>query len=374
MTSESADKRRCPGCGAELQTEDPSRPGYVPAETLGEDGRAVCRRCFRMKHYNEFSSVAVDDDVFLQMLGRIAHTDCLVVHIVDIFDFEGSIIGGLRRFIGRNPMLVAVNKLDLLPKSVNPSRILHWVKRQAKENGLKAVDAVLISAKKNFGLDRLVETIARLRGSRDVYVVGATNTGKSTLINRLIRDYGDLEEELTVSRYPGTTLDIIRIPLDDGRFIYDTPGIVYPYRYTEIAPKRNLKVLLPEKTINPAVYQLRPEQTLFFAGFARFDFAEGDPQSFTCYVSNALRIHRTKLERADELYASQAGRLLAPPSPEEAAALPEWTVHRFTIRPGERKDVAISGLGWIRVNGLTGARVAVHLPKGVRVVLRDALI
>lgn len=374
MTAEAMNGSRCPGCGAKLQSEDPSLPGYVPEEALGKEERVICRRCFRIRHYNDFSAVEVDDGAFLQMLGRIAGTDSLVVHIVDIFDFEGSIIGGLKRFIGGNPVLMVVNKMDLLPKSVNPNRIVNWVRKQAKEHGLKVVDAVLCSAKKNIGFDRVLEAIARTRGNRDVYVVGATNTGKSTLINRLIRDFSDLDEELTTSRYPGTTLDLVKIPLDDGRYIIDTPGVVYPYRYTELVSKRNVQALLPEKPIHPVVYQLKPEQTLFFAGFARFDFAAGEAQSFTCYVSNAIRIHRTKLANADALYAAQAGNLLSPPSREEAEALPEWTVHRFTVRPGERKDIAISGLGWIKVNGLTGAQLAVHLPRGVRVVMRDALI
>ena len=67
-----------------------------------------------------------------------------------------------------------------------------------------------------------------------MYVVGGTNVGKSTLINRLIRDYSDLEQELTTSRYPGTTLDMVNIPLDDGKYIIDTPGIVYPWRFSEL--------------------------------------------------------------------------------------------------------------------------------------------
>src|SRR5690606_29912719 len=113
----------------------------------------------------------------------------LVVHIVDLFDFEGSLITGLHRFVGNNPVVLVVNKVDLLPKAINPNRIVNWVRKQAKTYGLKPAEVVLCSAKKNIGFDRVVETVAELRGKRDVYVVGATNVGKSTLINRLIRDY-----------------------------------------------------------------------------------------------------------------------------------------------------------------------------------------
>src|SRR5690606_33112184 len=99
------------------------------------------------------------------------------------------------------------------------------------------------------------------------------------------------------------TLGVVHIPLDDGKYIYDTPGIVYSSRMTELVEKKDLQVVLPEKPIKPTVFQLNEQQTLFFGGFARFDFIKGDRQSFTCYMSNALPIHRTKLDRADELYA-----------------------------------------------------------------------
>lgn len=69
--------------------------------------------------------------------------------------------------------------------------------------------------------------------------------GKSTLINRLIRDYSDMEQELTTSRYPGTTLDMVNIPLDDGKHIIDTPGIVYPWRFSEIVSRQDLSAIMP---------------------------------------------------------------------------------------------------------------------------------
>ncbi|SFI62715.1 hypothetical protein SAMN02799624_01708 [Paenibacillus sp. UNC496MF] len=365
--------KSCAGCGARLQTASADMPGYIPEAALDKEP-PVCQRCFRIKNYNDAASVAVDNDEFLRLLGSIAGTNSLVVHIVDLFDFEGSLISGLQRFVGNNPVLLVVNKIDLLPKGINPNRLLNWAQKQTKAEGLKVVDIVLCSAKRNIGFERVIESIGRHRGDRDVYVVGATNVGKSTLINRLIRDYSDLERELTVSRYPGTTLDAVHIPLDDGKEIIDTPGIVYKHRMTELVPRNVLGALLPDKPIKQLVYQLNAGQTLFFGALARFDFVEGDRQSFSIYASNALQVHRTKLERADELFANHKGELLAPPSKEELEEMPAWTRHRLNIRRGTDTDIFVSGLGWIHVNGAAGALVDIHAPKGVRVLTRDALI
>ncbi|MFC5450309.1 ribosome biogenesis GTPase YqeH [Paenibacillus aestuarii] len=363
----------CAGCGVELQIEEPGKLGYVPVEAFQKEP-IICQRCYRIKHYNEASSVTLKQDDFLKLLGHVGQTKALVVNIVDIFDFEGSMISSLARFVGNNPILLVVNKIDLLPKVTNANKIINWVQRRAKEHSLKVVDIVLCSAKKNMGFERVISAVAEHRGNRDVYVVGATNVGKSTLINRLISDYSDLDAELTTSQYPGTTLDLVKIPLDDGRFIVDTPGIVYEHRLTEVVKKRDLVRIMPDKPLKPMVFQLNESQTLFFGAMARFDFIKGEHQSFTCYTPNSIQIHRTKLDKADELYDNHKGEMLAPPVKADLDELPKLVKHPFHVPKGKKVDVLISGLGWIKVNSDAGAEIAVHAPKGIKVILRESLI
>lgn len=366
----------CAGCGAALQTADKNKPGYLPAAAAGREP-AVCQRCFRIRHYNEMSKVTLDEDDFLRILNHVGERPGLVVHIVDLFDFEGSLMTALPRFVGTNPIILAVNKVDLLPRNVNRNRIRNWVQRQAKAGGLKPVDTVLISARRGEGIDQLLDVIAANRNRRtgkDIFVVGATNTGKSSLINRMIRDYSGLDHELTVSRYPGTTLDLVHIPLDDGGQIIDTPGIVYQHRLTEVIPAEDLAAIMPEKPIKPLVYQLDAEQSLFFGALARLDFVKGERQSFVCHLAQGLNVHRTKLARADELYSQHRGGLLQPPPLERLDKLPPWTKHAFRLPPGEAKDFLISGLGWVKGAGGSGAELVIHAPRGVKVIMRDALL
>ncbi|MBH5317024.1 ribosome biogenesis GTPase YqeH [Paenibacillus sp. GSMTC-2017] len=363
----------CAGCGVHIQSQQPEEAGYIPENAISREP-IICQRCFRIRHYNEASSVAIDQDDFLKLLGSIGTTNSLVVHIVDLYDFEGSLISGLQRFVGNNPVILVVNKIDLLPKGMNTNRIRNWVQQQAKSQGLRTIDIILCSAKRNMGFEHVIDALERHRNGRDVYVVGATNVGKSTLINRLIRDYSDMERELTTSRYPGTTLDAVHIPLEDGKAIIDTPGIVYTSRMTEVVPRSFLGTLLPDKPIKPLVYQLNEKQSLFIGSLVRFDFVEGERQSFTFYISNALNVHRTKMERADELYENHKGELLGGPSVAELTEIPEWTRHSLRVKQGLKQDVFIAGLGWIQVNGMYGALIDVYAPKGVKVMLRDSMI
>ena len=281
----------CLGCGIQIQFDEPSIAGYAPLSAVTREP-VTCQRCFRIKHYNEVSKSNVSNDSFLKLLDSIGKTRALVLWVLDLFDLEGSMLSGLRRFIGTNPVIVAVNKIDLFDRSTNRSRVQHAIYRRLKEEGVNVQEVVLMSALSGQGLEPLVEALTKFRAGKKTYVIGATNVGKSSLINRLIREYSDLEHELTVSRFPGTTLDAVHIPLTDGGELIDTPGIVNSFRLTEMVDPSDLKVIVPDRTLKPRVFQLNPEQTLFFGAFVRIDFVSGGRQSFTCYVSNDLDIHR----------------------------------------------------------------------------------
>ncbi len=69
----------------------------------------------------------------------------------------------------------------------------------------------------------------------------------------------------------GTTWTKIEIPLDDGSYIYDTPGIIHRDTRWPTTWRLNLKYH-PKKEIKPKTYQPYPEQTLFLGGLGRFDF------------------------------------------------------------------------------------------------------
>ncbi|CAH0347084.1 ribosome biogenesis GTPase YqeH [Bacillus sp. CECT 9360] len=361
----------CIGCGVKVQTEDPKELGYAPKSALEKES-IICQRCFKLKHYNEVKDVSLTDDDFLKILHEVGQTDSLIVKIVDIFDFNGSWLPGLHRFVGNNEVLLIGNKADLLPKSIKPNRVTHWMKESAKELGLKPIDVMLVSANKGNNIAEAAAAIDRYRKGKDVYVVGCTNVGKSTFINRLIKEVTGEGDIITTSHFPGTTLDTIEIPLDDGKALIDTPGIINHHQMAHFVDKRDLKFITPKKEIKPKVYQLNEQQTLFFGGLARFDYISGGRRSFTCYISNELDIHRTKLENADELYRNHVGEMLTPPRTEQMDEFPEMVRREFMIKE-EKIDVVFSGLGWVTINE-PGAKIAAHVPKGVNVMIRKSLI
>ncbi|GMA47291.1 ribosome biogenesis GTPase YqeH [Tetragenococcus muriaticus] len=364
---------RCVGCGAVIQTEDKNKIGYTPKSVLEkgvETGEIYCQRCFRLRHYNEIQDVSLTDDDFLGLLNEIGQNNALIVNVVDIFDFNGSLIPSLHRFVGDNPVLLVGNKVDVLPKSLKRTKLKQWMKEQAHEKGLRPIDVLLTSAQKSEELDTLLEMIEKYRNERDVYIVGVTNVGKSTLVNQIINQTAEIQNLITTSKFPGTTLDKIEIPLEDGHSLIDTPGIIHHHQMAHYLGAKDLQIIAPQKEIKPKTYQLNPGQTLFLGGLARFDFIQGEKSSFTAYVSNDLLVHRTKLEKADQFYEKHVGELLQPPRKDEIDDFPELVGFEFSIK--EKTDIVFAGLGWITVNDPGVVRG--WAPKGVDVITRKALI
>ena len=367
------EKIQCIGCGVTIQTKDKTKLGFTPQSALEkglESGEVYCQRCFRLRHYNEIQDVSLTDDDFLRLLNEIGEKEALIVNVVDIFDFNGSLIPGLHRFVGGNPVLLVGNKVDILPKSLKASKLTQWMKERAHEVGLRPVDVLLTSAKKPGELATLLEVIEKYRQGKDVYVVGVTNVGKSTLINQIIKQTAGVQELITTSRFPGTTLDKIEIPLEDGHFLIDTPGIIHRHQMAHYLGEKDLKIVAPHKEIKPKTYQLNPGQTLFLGGLARFDFIQGERSPFVAYLSNDLEIHRTKLEKATEFYQKHVGGLLQPPRPNEVKDFPELVRYEFSIK--EKTDIVFSGLGWVTIT--KPCVIAGWAPKGVAVLKRKALI
>ncbi|WP_304133887.1 ribosome biogenesis GTPase YqeH [Limosilactobacillus coleohominis] len=364
---------RCIGCGAVIQSEDPKEPGYTPQAAIKkglENNELYCQRCFRLRHYNEIAPVSLTDDDFLQLLNHIRDANALIVYVVDIFDFNGSLIPGLHRFVGDNPVLLVGNKEDLLPRSLRRSRLRDWIRQQANLAGIRPIDTVLVSAKKNHQIEDLLNEIEKYRHHRDVYVVGVTNVGKSTLINQIIKQRTGVQNLITTSRFPGTTLDKIEIPLDDGHELVDTPGIIHQHQMAHVLPATALKLISPQKEIKPRTYQLSDGQTIFLGGIGRFDYLKGPKVGVVAYFDNNLNLHRTKLSNADHFYQKHLGELLTPPTLEDKEQIPP--LERFEFSTSEKTDLVFEGLGWITVP--KGIAIAGWAPKGVRVLTRRAMI
>lgn len=363
--------KKCVGCGAVLQTEYKDNAGYVPT-IKNDDKPCYCKRCFRLNHYNEMPKILANPDDYLKVLNGCLKKNGLIVLIVDLFDFTGTFIPTIIDHLRDKNVILVANKLDLLPRSVNVGRIVDWLSYMVNRMFFR-VDAIhVVSSKKGYYLDELMNTIDIARKCRDVYFVGCANVGKSSLINGLLKRFTTRTDDLiSTSEIPGTTLDTINIPFfEDNKAFIDTPGLINMNNILSKILPDSYKKILPKNEIKPITYQMKPNNCIYVSGLAVFDLLEGDNVSITCYFSNSLLIHRSKSEKIDDFLNTHVGVMLNPPTLEEKEML-EYDELIFEIKD-KKKDIVISGLGFITTN--KPCKIRVKLIKDTDVFIRNAII
>lgn len=269
---------KCHGCGVILQNENKELLGFTP--NLESE---LCERCFRINHYNDYKRVIKDNNFILEILSKINNKD-LVVLIIDIMSIPENL--NLIKENLKNNILLVLSKADLLPSEMYEEKF----DKIAKSLNVEFVDKILISSNKNYNLDLLMDKINTYKKSNNVYFVGYSNSGKSTLINKIIYNYTNINETITTSLLPSTTLDLIEIKIDEDLTIFDTPGLLEDGNIIDVIDEKSLNKIMPKKKINPRIYQIKNKQVIKIEDIISIMIEPKNDLVF--YISNALNITR----------------------------------------------------------------------------------
>lgn len=331
--------KKCLGCGVELQDENMLLDGYTV--NLEND---LCQRCFRLKNYGEYQATTKTNEKYQQILEAVGKTKDLVVYVTDVLNVEQDLYD-IRKFLP-NKILLVLNKRDVIPKSVKDEKLIQYFKDKYDFFN----DIVVVSCEKNMNIDHLLNRIKFFQVTKQVYVVGHTNAGKSSLINKLIKNYSDSKQELTISPLPSTTLNLINIEINDYLTIIDTPGLIDEGSITNYVDNELLKIITPKKEIKTKTYQLRRGQSIIIGDLVRIDYVDGEKNSFTLYISNDIKTKRIISSRHDDLK----------------------NLAKRTYQLPFNQDIVIKGLGFIKV--VNRGVVDIYLNQRVETFLRDNLI
>ncbi|PQQ16276.1 GTP-binding protein BRASSINAZOLE INSENSITIVE PALE GREEN 2 chloroplastic [Prunus yedoensis var. nudiflora] len=322
--------------------------------------------------------------------------------VVDAADFDGSFPKKVAKLVsdtieehsaawkqgksGNVPRVVlVVTKIDLLPSSLSPTRLEHWVRTRAREGGANKLTSVhLVSAVRDWGLKNLVDEVVSLAGPRgNVWAIGAQNAGKSTLINAIGKHVGGKITHLTEAPVPGTTLGIVRVEgvLPGHTKLFDTPGLLNPHQITTRLTREEQSLVNISKELKPRTYRIKDGYSVHIAGLMRLDIEESsvDTVYVTAWASPYLPLHMGKTENAGTMVEEHFGLQLQPPIGEtRVKELGKWVRKEFHISgnswDSSSVDIAAAGLGWFAV-GLKGEAVlSVWTYDGIDVVLRNALL
>ncbi len=327
---------KCIGCGSELQNLDKDLIGYTP-----NINNNLCERCFRIRNYNEYKFVIKDNNDYINILKNINTTNDLVILVVDLFNINKNILDISKYII--NDIILVLTKRDILPKSCYDEKFKDYFKNY----DLNVLDTIVISSVKNYNLDELYNKINHYKKSDRVYVVGFTNSGKSTLVNKIVYNYSDINTLITTSNLPSTTIDSIEVKINDNLTLIDTPGILDKGDISNFIDSDTLKKIIPTKEIRPITYQINTNQTIIIDNLVRLDLNKC--KSITIYMSNNLNINRYYKD-IDELK----------------------NLDMKKIDIDNDSDLVIQGLGFIKFTDKT--QITLYTKKGINVFVRKNLI
>ncbi|CAJ1909641.1 unnamed protein product [Cylindrotheca closterium] len=374
--------------------------------------KVICKRCHSLQNTGKVEEAlrpgwtdepTMSQEKFRNLLKPIREKPAVIIALIDLFDFSGSVLRELDGIAGDNPVILAANKADLLPKNMGKQRAENWVRRELEHMGVQSIANVggavrLISCKTGFGVLEMLGKARKLADKMecDIYVVGAANAGKSTLINNILASEEDKTDEkkkragnrnafkgaLTASPLPGTTLKFIKIDLGDGMSLYDTPGLLVPGTITQLLTPEELKIVCPKKQVEPITFRVSSGKCVLVGGLAKIEvIGDTKPFLFTFFVANEIKLHPTSSDRSEEFIKKHAGTMLTPPfepGEERMEQLGEFESHIFDIEGSGWKeaaaDITLTGLGWVAVTGAGTAKIKLSVPKGIGVSVRPPLM
>lgn len=278
--------KKCVGCGIPLQSDDINKPGYVPVN----DNKRYCMRCFKIMHYNAHikEDISYNEEELLKIVNKKAQ---YVYFLIDYLNLNFDTIKVFKKI--DVPKILLISKSDIIPSSFKEDKIKKWLQETYNFNN----DIEFISASHKQNINKILKNILDLN-IKEVYILGFTNAGKSTLINSIAFKYGVEDHVITTSINPNTTLDFIKFKINSNLTLIDTPGFKNEYSFMN-NDFNLLKKINPKKEVRPITYQCKKDISFIIEDQIIIYFITAN-NSITFYISNDLKIDKKYILQTSE--------------------------------------------------------------------------
>lgn len=363
--------RRCYNCGAILQSDDPSKEGYINKETYenAQQNFMFCEKCFEIERFHGSTNEPFISEDYLYFLNDAKKKNALIVYVVNLFSFEASFSSTVNEIIKDMDILVVGNKFDLLPKDVRESDIEEYVAHRFRASGLKITrdQVALATVDDDETAKSILSLIYEKRAGRNVYVIGTQSSGKSTLVNSFLRVYSNMSNgNIVTHNYPHTKLQVMEIPLSSKTSLYDAPGMSATNSILNEIDSASLKSIYLTKSVEPREISLSEGHALFIGGLAIIELVEGKKTTLTMYFNDKIQFKKMGGAHFQERFVQLVNRKLLTPSLSRIKSVHNLDCYEIKITESNLRDIGIQGLGWFTFEA-KGQTLRVYVPKGTSI-------
>lgn len=359
--------KRCSHCGAILQDNDKNVAGYIDTAILKKypDGVLLCNNCFEQEKSNISNQVDVDSQYEI-MLNNLRKQGGLAVYLVDLFSFEGGFPSRITELLEGLDVLVIGNKIDLLPKNTNEEALVEYIKHRLRLAKLNVLDVMITSSSFEYNTKQTFERIIEAAKGRNVYFMGSSTCGKSTLINSYLKSMTNKTNKMIVLHtFKGTDLRGYKIPIDNNSSIYEIPSFPINNSMLGLIEMPVAGLIVPQRTVKVVKKTLTADSALIILGLAMIKLTSKEKTEISCYFSENVDL-KVKKGNCDKYFEQFIEKGNQKNTSFKYKNLSNFDVFDIDITEKDGRDIGILGLGWISFNG-NKQKFRVYVPKGVYV-------
>ena len=361
---------RCYHCGAILQCENENEKGYIIPESLH---RATpiqiiyCDRCFEtMKAFNNSELEQKVDQEVLKILDDAFATDALIIWVVDLFSFNGTLNSEIAKKVKKLNVIVVGNKRDLFPLNVKDESLVEYLNTTFNAYGIKPKSVRLLGATNKIDSKQLIDSVNTARKGHDVYMIGNSTSGKTSIINRAMKGFENkTTRQIKTITYPGTSVNVLEIPLSRSSFFYELPGISQTTSATGKLEKDVVRQIVPKKMVKVITRTMSAGDALMVGSLAAFEIIKGKTTNYRFYSAEGVETRKVQSKKLDDYINENNIRRFARPVSERLVSFLDYDMFEYAMENDKKwHDIAIEGLGWLSFIA-QGQMIRVRLPKGV---------
>ncbi len=368
---------RCYNCGTVLQSKNKKDKGYIEAEFLdnhnGGNQVLYCQKCYDiLKGVNTGALEQNIDKATTKILDDAVATDAMIIWAVDLFTFNGSLIPEVAKKLNSLKVAVIGTHRDLFSSLIKDETLAQYLKERFEEFGITPDSITILGNDDSVDIKALMDKFDKDRQAHDIYLIGSKSSGKTVLINKMLKHYVNKTKwPIKTENYRGTNVKVLSIPLSRSSFVYELPGFSLATSVVGKVEKDVQKLIIPRRKIETHYRTLAKGDALAVGSLAYFELYNGKPTAIKFYCAEGVEIKKLNADKVNDFLEENNRKRSLRPVSERITSFRDYDFFEYTMEnDGQIHDISIEGLGWISFQA-KGQVIRVMFPKGA--ALKESL-